>query len=72
MAQRCSVARRHYVDAVSILKKYGLKVLDWSTVGSHWSGKISSDMSLAMRMGDLMAKYGAQFASAGASDDISF
>ncbi len=59
-------------DVSAVLKTYGLTIMDWSTVGSHWSGKMMSDMSLATRMGDLMAKYGAEFASAGPSDDINF
>ncbi len=67
-----SAAAGQGIDAVSVLKKYGLTITDWSTIGMHWGGKISSGMSLAMRMGDLMAKYGAQFASPGASSDIDF
>ncbi len=59
-------------DAAAILKKYGLTPADWGTVGGHWSGKMMIDFTLATRMADLMAKYGAEFAKPGAGDDISF
>jgi hypothetical protein len=59
-------------DAQAILKKYGLTVADWSNVGAHWGGKMMTDFTLAQKMGELMAKYGAEFAKPGAGDDISF
>ncbi|WP_299901261.1 DUF6620 family protein [uncultured Aquimarina sp.] len=59
-------------DAVSILNEYGLNVNDWSTVGAQWTTKMATDTRLALKMGELMEKYNAEFATAGAGDDIDF
>ena len=60
------------LDAAAVLKKYGLSVVDWSKLGAHWGPKMTSDMTLAMKMGGLMAKYTAELSAPGAGDDISF
>jgi hypothetical protein len=67
-----SAAAGQGVDANSVLKKYGITAADWGSIGMHWSSKINSDFTLAMRMGDLMAKYTAEFSTPGAGDDINF
>ncbi|HZS42420.1 MAG TPA: DUF6620 family protein [Polyangia bacterium] len=59
-------------DAITILKKYGLTVNDWATIGAHWGGKMMTDFTLATRMPELMQRYGAEFAKPGAGDDIDF
>ncbi|WP_298548325.1 DUF6620 family protein [uncultured Aquimarina sp.] len=59
-------------DAASILNEYGLNVTDWSSVGAHWSTKMATDTRMALKMGELMEKYNAEFATAGAGDDIDF
>jgi hypothetical protein len=59
-------------DAAAILKKYGLTISDWATIGAHWGGKMTTDYQLAMRMPELMQRYAAEFAKPGAGDDINF
>ncbi|EZH73038.1 hypothetical protein ATO12_18660 [Aquimarina atlantica] len=59
-------------DAASILQEYGLTVTDWSSVGMHWTTKMATDTRMALKMGELMEKYNAEFASAKAGDDIDF
>ncbi len=59
-------------DAASILQEYGLSVNDWSSVGAHWTPKMATDTRMALKMGELMEKYNAEFASAKAGDDIDF
>lgn len=59
-------------DAASILQQYGLTVTDWSTVGMHWVTKMATDTRMALKMGELMEKYNAEFASAKVGDDIDF
>jgi hypothetical protein len=58
-----SVAAQKGVDATAVLAKYGLTVLDWSTVSSYWGPKMSSDMSLAMKVGELMTRYTQELAA---------
>lgn len=60
------------LDAAAILKKYGLSVVDWSKLGAHWGPKMTTDMSLAMKMGGLMQRFTAELSQPGAGDDISF
>jgi hypothetical protein len=67
-----SVGAAQGLDAAGVLKKYGLSVMDWSKLGAHWSPKMTSDMSLAMKMGALMQKFTAELSQPGAGDDISF
>lgn len=59
-------------DAASILKEYGLTVIDWSAAGAHWSPKMATDTRLAMKMGELMEKYNTEFATTSAAEDIDF
>lgn len=59
-------------DAASILQEYGLTVTDWSSVGMHWAPKMATDTRMALKMGELMEKYNAEFASVKAGDDIDF
>ncbi|WP_024768916.1 DUF6620 family protein [Aquimarina macrocephali] len=59
-------------DAASILQEYGLTVTDWSSVGMHWTPKMATDTRMALKMGELMEKYNAEFASEKAGDDIDF
>jgi hypothetical protein len=44
-------------DAQDVLKDFGMTVADYSNVSSHWSGKMMSDFSLAMKMQTLMTEY---------------
>lgn len=67
-----NMASTQGVDAASVLKKYGLSVVDWSTVSAHWAPKMGSDLTLAMKMSPLMEKYNAEFATAGGGSDINF
>jgi hypothetical protein len=60
------------LDAAGVLKKYGLSVADWSNLGAHWTSKLTTDFTLATKMGELMTKYTAEFSKPGAGDDISF
>jgi hypothetical protein len=63
------------IDASSILKQYGLSVLDWSTASAHWSPQMASNLELAMKMSDLMNRFNAEFAAAApatAASDIEF
>lgn len=60
------------VDAASVLKKYGLTAGDWAKVSAHWAPKMTSDMSLAMKMGGLMQRFTAELSQPGAGDDIEF
>lgn len=48
-------------DAQDILKDFGMTVADYSNVSSHWSGKMMSDFSLAMKMQTLMNEYKAKY-----------
>lgn len=52
-----SVAASRGVDASAVLGKYGLTVLDWSTVSAYWGPKMSSDMNLALKVGELMTRF---------------
>jgi len=70
-----SVGSTQGLDATSILKQYGLSVVEWSTISSYWSPKVGSNLELAMRMSALMDKYNAEFAAAApvkAGSDIDF
>ncbi len=44
-------------DAQDVLKDFGMTVADYSNVSSHWSGKMMTDFSLAMKMQSLMSEY---------------
>lgn len=48
-------------DAQDVLKDFGMTVADYSNVSSHWSGKMMSDFSLAMKMQTLMNEYKAKY-----------
>jgi len=48
-------------DAQDVLKDFGMTVADYSNVSSHWSSKMMSDFSLAMKMQTLMNEYKAKY-----------
>lgn len=52
-----SVGAGQGLDPTAVLAKYGLSVLDWSMVSGYWSPKMSSDMNLAMKVGELMTRF---------------
>lgn len=55
-------------DVNAMLKKvFGLTAVDWSNMSAHWSQKLSTDISLATKYGELNAKYTAKY-SAGEAD----
>ena len=59
-------------DANSILEQYGISVNDWSSIGAHWAAQMGTDLTLASKMPELMAKYNAEFATGNVGEDISF
>jgi hypothetical protein len=55
-------------DVNAMLKKvFGLTAVDWSNMSAHWSQKLSTDIQLAQKYGELNAKYTAKY-SAGEAD----
>jgi hypothetical protein len=67
-----SMASTQGIDANSVLKQYGITASDWGVIGGHWSGQMTTNLELALKMSPLMEKYNAEFATAKAGDDISF
>jgi len=51
------VLGRQGKDAQSVLADFGMTVADYSNISSHWFGKMSTDMNLAMKFASLQEEY---------------
>ncbi|MCK0161178.1 DUF6620 family protein [Allomuricauda sp. F6463D] len=69
-----NVAFSQGIAANTILEEYGLSPADWGAIGAHWAVKMTTDISLVMKMAELTQKYDAEFAAntKKAGEDIDF